>query len=492
MADGRDQIAVKCFRFVFPEAVGNPEGVETFKSVPGFVLKAGDAVFFETDRAEAAELFFRFFSHRGETDGVGIEQSRHFFQQEGVVFRHDAGIGQKDDVLFLKMFPGGEHAARPFEVGRVEVGDGHLDARKHFPDIIRDIFLAGTDDRADADFPRKTRGIGADMLQGEVDETLSRKDFKEFLGAGQPETGTLSGRGQNDRETHNSSDGSVYSVSFPESTEEKIVEFSIRLHYNITGVQTSKMESGRIRPEEKTMRLDWELASRMECSDPEKEQAWKCMDKILDLAELSRKEGLLALDDQVEGIASPILREGVRLILDGYDPEMVNSIMERLILLSPARGADLLTRVVEAEGVLLIQQGMSQYGMIHCLSSFFGETYGLRKAREMEEMLQQSLSSSCSDDYAPLSPETSLLEDVVPALTEAQINSWVSEIDTSDLTMALKGAGSSTVHRILGVLTERSRAVILEDLTACGPVKISDIVAAQKKILQILKKLEGN
>lgn len=49
---------------------------------------------------------------------------------------------------------------------------------------------------------------------------------------------------------------------------------------------------------------------------------------IIDLANVARKEGLLALDEASNSIEDPFLRKGVMLVVDGIDPELVRGILE--------------------------------------------------------------------------------------------------------------------------------------------------------------------
>lgn len=50
--------------------------------------------------------------------------------------------------------------------------------------------------------------------------------------------------------------------------------------------------------------------------------------KIVDLANVARREGLLALEEAVESIDDDFLQKGVMLIVDGTDPELVKNILE--------------------------------------------------------------------------------------------------------------------------------------------------------------------
>lgn len=49
---------------------------------------------------------------------------------------------------------------------------------------------------------------------------------------------------------------------------------------------------------------------------------------IIDLANVARKEGLLALEEAANGIEDPFLKKGVMLVVDGTDPELVRAILE--------------------------------------------------------------------------------------------------------------------------------------------------------------------
>lgn len=49
---------------------------------------------------------------------------------------------------------------------------------------------------------------------------------------------------------------------------------------------------------------------------------------ILDLATVSRKQGLLALEAKLKDIKDPFFKKGVQLIVDGTDPKAVHEILD--------------------------------------------------------------------------------------------------------------------------------------------------------------------
>lgn len=53
-----------------------------------------------------------------------------------------------------------------------------------------------------------------------------------------------------------------------------------------------------------------------------------CIEQIIRLANIARKEGLLALENMMEEIDDPYLRKGIMLIVDGSNSELVKNVME--------------------------------------------------------------------------------------------------------------------------------------------------------------------
>ena len=81
-------------------------------------------------------------------------------------------------------------------------------------------------------------------------------------------------------------------------------------------------------------RLPSLLASAFINRDPDPQEL---IDGIVRMAEKARREGLLALQDDVSSLNHPLLVRGVQLIVDGTDPEIVKSTMEMQVELSEER-----------------------------------------------------------------------------------------------------------------------------------------------------------
>ncbi len=59
---------------------------------------------------------------------------------------------------------------------------------------------------------------------------------------------------------------------------------------------------------------------------------------VVKLAEKARREGLLALEDQLKGVDDPFLVKGVTLAIDGTDPEEVRDILEAEVYSTKQQG----------------------------------------------------------------------------------------------------------------------------------------------------------
>ncbi len=56
--------------------------------------------------------------------------------------------------------------------------------------------------------------------------------------------------------------------------------------------------------------------------------AAEMIQKIIDLSNIARKEGLLSLEEAAADMEEPFLKKGILLIVDGTDPDLVRAIME--------------------------------------------------------------------------------------------------------------------------------------------------------------------
>lgn len=82
---------------------------------------------------------------------------------------------------------------------------------------------------------------------------------------------------------------------------------------------------------------------------------------IIQIANIARREGLLALEDAMEEIENPFLKKGIMLIVDGADTELVKSILQTEIAFIQERHS-------QGQSVILTMASYAPaYGMIGTL-----------------------------------------------------------------------------------------------------------------------------
>ncbi len=64
------------------------------------------------------------------------------------------------------------------------------------------------------------------------------------------------------------------------------------------------------------------------------------IDKIVEIANIARKNGLLALEEMSDQMDEPFLKKGILLVVDGSDPDLIRSILETEISVTKSRHAD--------------------------------------------------------------------------------------------------------------------------------------------------------
>ncbi|MBF0541061.1 MAG: flagellar motor switch protein FliG [Nitrospirae bacterium] len=70
------------------------------------------------------------------------------------------------------------------------------------------------------------------------------------------------------------------------------------------------------------------------------------------------------------------------------------------------------------------------------------------------------------------------------------IQQILKEVDTADLSLALKTASESLKTKVLRNMSKRSAKILEEEMESKGPVKVSDVEKAQANIVAIARKLE--
>lgn len=122
---------------------------------------------------------------------------------------------------------------------------------------------------------------------------------------------------------------------------------------------------------------------------------------------------------------------------------------------------------------------------------------GVKPAADILNMLGRSaekkILESIAEEDAELATDIKNLmfvfEDIV-MLDDRSIQRVLKEIDTDDLTLALKAVNDDVKDRVLQNMSQRASDMILEEMEFMGPVRLSEVESAQRKIVEAILRLD--
>jgi len=82
-----------------------------------------------------------------------------------------------------------------------------------------------------------------------------------------------------------------------------------------------------------------------------------------------------------------------------------------------------------------------------------------------------------------------VFEDII-RVNDKGIQAVLKEVENEELALALKTASDTLKEKIFNNMSERAAALIREEMEYMGPVRVSDVEAAQQKIVDIVRRLE--
>ena len=82
-----------------------------------------------------------------------------------------------------------------------------------------------------------------------------------------------------------------------------------------------------------------------------------------------------------------------------------------------------------------------------------------------------------------------VFEDIT-RLDNMEIQAFIRECDTKDLTIALKTASQEISDAIFGNMSQRQQETIKTDMQYLHNIRMSDVEEAQQRIIAVIRKLE--
>ena len=154
--------------------------------------------------------------------------------------------------------------------------------------------------------------------------------------------------------------------------------------------------------------------------------------------------------------------------MDQTNPEVIRTVEQAL----ESRLSNLLTQAMEKTG------GVETVAEILNLAD-----------RATEKSIMEGLEGEDPDLVEQIRRLMFVFDDVIHVDGKG-IQAVLKEIDNDELALALKTASRELQEKIFSNMSERAAALIKEDMQFMGPVRVSDVEAAQQRIVDIVRRLE--
>jgi len=228
------------------------------------------------------------------------------------------------------------------------------------------------------------------------------------------------------------------------------------------------------------------------------EEAKKVLDKLAKSLQSEQNFGFLQ-KVKPEQLADFIVHEHpqtIALILAHMDPTSAaetlsyfNDDLRAEVLIRMANLGDISPTIIKRVSAILESK-------LESLTSYKVEVGGTRFVAEIFNRLgQKSAKSTLSyieqvnDTLANQIKEMMFTFDDIVKLDKTAIVEILKAADKQDLMIALKGANEELKQKFLDNMSQRAAEAFLEELQYLGPVKVKDVEAAQRKIIEIVQKL---
>ena len=109
--------------------------------------------------------------------------------------------------------------------------------------------------------------------------------------------------------------------------------------------------------------------------------------------------------------------------------------------------------------------------------------------RTTEKNITEGLEREDAELAEKIKESMFVFEDII-TLDDVSIQRILREIDTKDLSLALKGCSEEVANTIFKNQSKRAAASLKEDMEFLGPVRLMDVEKAQQKIVGILRRLD--
>lgn len=188
----------------------------------------------------------------------------------------------------------------------------------------------------------------------------------------------------------------------------------------------------------------------------------------------------------------------IALILAHVPPGKASGILTGL---PPAKQLEVVSRVANMdqtnpEVVKEVEEGL-EMRLSGIMSQTFQKAGGVEAVAEILNLADRSTEKGILESLESEDPELVeqirrlmfVFEDIM-LVNDKGIQAALKEIENDELSLSLKTASTELRDKIFKNMSERAAQLIKEDMEYMGPVRVSDVEAAQQKIVDVVRRLE--
>ena len=132
----------------------------------------------------------------------------------------------------------------------------------------------------------------------------------------------------------------------------------------------------------------------------------------------------------------------------------------------------------------MLLQSMEKAGGIPTVAEILNLT-----DRQTEKSIMEGLEAEDPDLVEQIRRLMFVFEDIL-LVNDKGIQAVLKEVDNDELALALKTASEELKAKVFSNMSERAAELVREDMQYMGPVRVSDVEAAQQRIVDIVRRLE--
>lgn len=235
-------------------------------------------------------------------------------------------------------------------------------------------------------------------------------------------------------------------------------------------------------------------------SNGKSEDVIKAYVRIIDLSDVARNEGLLALEEtvikfEIGSDTDKYLKQLIMLVVDGTEPKLVEEAGINMLISSYMKSYDGLIALMYLYGALMIQSGYNPRVIEELVKSIIPgkirnkieNRIAQREAYKTSDMHEKLIRKYTDETDAIDQRDFSVigqLSSTLLKLSNYSIQRLLREIDCSNLAIVMKAMKGQARKRIFDNISERHAITIAEDMEFMGPIRLKDAEDSAEIILK--------